>query len=1224
MARRRKRSLFNRIRSSFTPAARRSTPKSFKTFGKSSRTISDVVEEIQTIKQGEEEESLIDVKTGTPPPALPSDLQIAKDEVKKGITKKPIVENPPPPQPEFITEEIKTYTPVYADFGATIVDVINKNTVKIDKDWNLSAQAIANLDGDYEGTDPRARLNFKVQYPHFKVSDLNTYLFGDGDKENLITAIQADLKTIPEFPYSYVLKLLDPIGKDVKKTDEVIVGQKVIPPYTENVVLVPPEEEEEYVVLRSPDVDSLESPVRDRQTSYVTQNTLKTTDSKIRKNFEDTLISASLDSVDLNIDYSVHSNYVNFSSAEARLNNFKYKLGLIETYSAESASMVSVSASLADANKWDRKIREVKRAFTGYEKHLFNESTTYVSGSVIQDTVRYNSAWPKSGGSGTYANPYINYATTSSQAISWYDGQILSASLYDKVNRNSIENLLPRFVQEDSANADFVKFASMMGEFYDNIWLYIKHITKVHDRSEGLEDRNEGFPDELVFDVAKGLGLDLKSNKDLISLERWHLGQYLSGSTYVQYSSKPEKEIQAEIQKRIVNNLPYFLKTKGTIRSIKGVINCFGVPSTILRVREFGGPDVKGKPNFLIKKKFTKALDFRSGQYIKTKWPKDGVTSRRPDTVEFRFAGKNSGSGLNNRYLLEAQDSSSDSFRWAIALRDNGAEDSKGHIDFVLSGSNGFISSSILGFPVYDGDYISVMLSRMSQSGAQLASEDSTQKIRYNLHAKRYDAGRSKIFLTNSASLDIDGTNTVSSSYNTSYHSGSNKLYIGGLANSSGLGYGQYTGSMMEFRLWTSALSESKFDNHVAAPKAYNGNHASSSYTDLVIRYSFDDDKSLQTDPTIRDVSGDIHYVQTGSAVGFTGNFFSSVEDEEKMKVPNLGPNRMMSTKIRIEDSKLVGNLNSKKKMEQSSYDLAPIDSNKVGVYFAPSDVINEDIIRSVADLDFDQYVGDPRDEFRYKYRGLQKVADSYWQKYSSPNNFWDYMRLIKYYDNSIFDLARKFMPARSNQTYGIVIEPNIFERSKEVLGKAPSFENMSFRGEIDLTQYAAENLFSASAEYKIYNGTIGYDSNHSQSFASDMFQNNALYKIEAIDRLGNYGSNYLSSSVTVGGPNYVFSEGVLPFISSSRLSPHNQEYRFFYSSEASQSKGNYYSSSLIQSEYDTKFDQYSNFANLFYEGCKQTINTTPDGFSPVETTDVKQTRLVVQEPGKSRLKTER
>ena len=70
-------------------------------------------------------------------------------------------------------------------------------------------------------------------------------------------------------------------------------------------------------------MDSLDSTVRDRATSFVTQDTLKTTDPTIKKDFEDTLISASLASVDLIIDYSVYSNFVNFSSAEQRLKNFK-------------------------------------------------------------------------------------------------------------------------------------------------------------------------------------------------------------------------------------------------------------------------------------------------------------------------------------------------------------------------------------------------------------------------------------------------------------------------------------------------------------------------------------------------------------------------------------------------------------------------------------------------------------------------------------------------------------------------------------------------------------------------------------------------------------------------------------------------------------------------------------------------------------------------------------
>ena len=107
-------------------------------------------------------------------------------------------------------------------------------------------------------------------------------------------------------------------------------------------------------------------------------------------------------------------------------------------------------------------------------------STSFVSGSVLADTVRYDAAWPKSGGSGTYSDPYINYPATASQAVTWYNGQITSASAYDSANRNSIKNLLPQFVREDSDNADFIKFSCMIGEFYDNIWAYIKHMDKIH------------------------------------------------------------------------------------------------------------------------------------------------------------------------------------------------------------------------------------------------------------------------------------------------------------------------------------------------------------------------------------------------------------------------------------------------------------------------------------------------------------------------------------------------------------------------------------------------------------------------------------------------------------------------------------------------------------------------------------------------------------------------
>ena len=85
-----------------------------------------------------------------------------------------------------------------------------------------------------------------------------------------------------------------------------------------------------------------------------------------------------------------------------------------------------------------------------------------------------------------------------------------------------------------------------------------------------------------------------------------------------------------------------------------------------------------------------------------------------------------------------------------------------------------------------------------------------------------------------------------------------------------------------------------------------------------------------------------------------------------------------MENKIRIESQKLLGSLSVDERQELSAYDAAPVDSNKLGVYFSPADVINEDIILSVAGFDYDDYLGDPRDKYSLRYRGLDYAAEQY------------------------------------------------------------------------------------------------------------------------------------------------------------------------------------------------------------------------------------------------------
>ena len=289
-------------------------------------------------------------------------------------------------------------------------------------------------------------------------------------------------------------------------------------------------------------------------------------------------------------------------------------------------------------------------------------------------------------------------------------------------------------------------------------------------------------------------------------------------------------------------------------------------------------------------------------------------------------------------------------------------------------------------------------------------SDTLSDAFNYDLFVKKYDAGLDRISLSSRSTLIVSGTALPSQSYNASW-TGSGNLFIGGNATSS-FASSRFTGSMMEFRLWSEALEEDKFDNHVSNPKSYLGNTPSSSYHNLVRRFSFDDNKVLPTNAEIRDTSSDRTLNITGSAIGFAGaNTFETLVDKTKTLVPNFGPGRRNSNKIRLESNFLSGSgvgLSIGERYDFSSNDTNPIDEPKLGIYFSPTDTINEDIINSFADLDYNQLLGDPRDIFSEEYRHLKREADEYFQKYGGNNNFFDYIRLIKFYDQNIFKQIRK------------------------------------------------------------------------------------------------------------------------------------------------------------------------------------------------------------------------
>ena len=1007
------------------------------------------------------------------------------------------------------TSSLAEKSPVYGSLRGDIQQIVGNNIFLTDSYELLGQESDHDFSNDLDITVGSHFPKWFIQYPNDSSQDLSKLVKTGPDDYHLISNFKIDTQTYEDYPHAVAYKLYEPLPNEVKEKDFVTIVREMIPPIEENIELFPfVEESISDIVLRTPEFQNLNSPIGAGITEFQSYNNLVSNDPGIKEEIENELISGSF-TADINVDYGRFENFIHFSSAEQRLKNFKYKLDLIESYTDRSASLagagsgstgrykvkadpgngaylivsesgaanpsfVPVSGSVSQIQHWENKRREVITNFDNFEKYMFNQTSSFTTSSI---GLVHENAWPKESGAGTYSSPYVLYRTSQSLADTWYSNQLVSASNYDKSNKHRLQGHLPMFIQDDESNNVMLKFIDMMGHHFDDIWTFVKAMTDVHDKRDKL---TEGIAKNLLHPVAQSLGWEVFDGKDLISLPQYMFGMSVSGSeTPHEYSVTPDRDISREIWSRIVSNIPYFLKTKGTSRAIKGLISCYGIPSTILRVMEYGGPKLPDQPSdYQITRKFTKALNFFGAPhntYVEyDAWTPstqgEAPTDRHPDTIEFRFRAA---SGSNQVLVRRGTD-------WAIRLKDNGSSDRYGHVSFMLSGSNGYSEVSSSELPVYDGDYWSVMLTRTLKTGGYLESNFSGSDVNYNLYTKQYDSGRSKIVYESEQTMLISGSMSVASaSYNLSYSGSGTTVTIGGPEENTFFGE-SFSGSMMEYRNWTTPLFESAFDNHVAAPISFDGNSISASYVDLVTRYSFDDDKDLSdsSNQWFQDSSADQTYTSSAAPYNYTSLLsphFVSVVDENKFKVPNLGPSSKSAKKLRIEtDERIdkVGNpvLKFGESITIPAYDNAPIDSNKLGIFFSPSAAIDEDIISSFPNIDFDQYIGDPRDQYKEQYTGLQTARNLYWKKYAGPNNFWDYLRLLKYYDSSLYKQVKSLIPARANATVGILIEPTIFERDKVIIGKVPTLEPSHHVTRIDVS-----NEYSESADFKMFEDKMNW-----------------------------------------------------------------------------------------------------------------------------------------------------
>jgi hypothetical protein len=754
--------------------------------------------------------------------------------------------------------------------------------------------------------------------------------------------------------------------------------------------------------------------------------------------------------IDINIDYTDFNNFIHFSSTQTRIENFYYKVGLLETYSdsisainsqitGSTSSSLSVSSSLA---YYENQINNIITNFDGYEYYLY-----YTSGS---------NAYPKT----TTEPPYQLASVNSTEVLDWlgstdpnnayYGGILLTASIFDEQNPNSLYYAIPEYLRNDPENQPYELFVDMIAQHYDNIWIYYKDVTEKYNADNRLEN---GISKDIVADAIRDFGIKLYQNNfsanDLYtafvgltpegglfpfpnitgSLPAPSGYEYINTLISASNDYMPLDDVNKSLYKRIYHNLPYLLKSKGTLPGLRTLITSYGIPDTVLRITEFGGKDKSNTNDWDYWENTFNYTYYTSGSMsVITNWELNhdwNSPDNVPATLEFRFKVKD----------LAFVSSSSPQVLWKngasslLELNYTGSGYTSGsysgsiidpyyqyaHLSLYPDASNFPNLTASVYLPFCDEDWWSVMVTRNNDDFTLYAGN------------KEYEGGDNNTILGfySTSSINVSSTAWTNPNF------------------SSGFGLDPFDGYLQEIRYYNTVLSENVFKDYIMNPYSTEGNSLNSAPDQLVFRASLGGELYKGLNSIHPKVTGSwiptSSFLSGNSTFGFSGDIPVFVPNVEYFFYDQVaaGIKNAVSDKIRLENSVMPSGdvLSPFRSLAQNvaisqSY---TANTNLLEVAFSPQNEINQDIMDQIGYFNIGEFIGDPRQRSSSatSYPDLDALRNAYFEKYTKNYDLNDFVRLIKFFDNSLFKMIKDFIPVRTSLASGVIIKQTLLERNK-------------------------------------------------------------------------------------------------------------------------------------------------------------------------------------------------
>jgi len=416
------------------------------------------------------------------------------------------------------------------------------------------------------------------------------YLLNFGDNKQYV-AVNVVLNKVST-GYEILFKLYQPLPLEIQEKETLWVVEEKVNPYIfdinlDTLISSPPP-----LSLRGPNFNINTPKYNTLSTNYINYSTaLNNLQSLQSSSYHNILNLINTQGISINVDYTDFNNFTFFGSVYKKVNNFYNKVKQIEDYrnliNNYTPYIASTSSFQTEINQYSSSINNIISQFDGYESFLYFESSSY--------------SWPKSGS----FKPYNLLSTGSATVTSWYNTLTGSALTYDNNNYDNLEYIVPNFIKDDSNNTQYLTFLNMVGQYFDNIWVYIKSITDINLANNNL---NKGISKDLVYNQLQSLGIKLYNSQAGSNLDSYLIGANTGSNIFNDdfsitgsyLNNIPRKDLTAELYKRIYHNLPLLLKTKGTKTGLEYLISTFGIPSrtyitgsntssSILDIKEFGG-----------------------------------------------------------------------------------------------------------------------------------------------------------------------------------------------------------------------------------------------------------------------------------------------------------------------------------------------------------------------------------------------------------------------------------------------------------------------------------------------------------------------------------------------------------------------------------------------------------------------------------------------------------